>query len=99
MSDAFQHAEDGEGVRPTPEPDRVDPASALATADALEEVARLLDRHLEAWPGETAKLAAWSGPRRDQFDAEAAAFMAEAVHQPATLKALATTLRMWAEAP
>jgi hypothetical protein len=99
VSDGVPRAEDPDQARPVAEPDTVEPASALATADAVDEVARLLERHLEAWPGEVAKLGSWSGPHRDAFDADAAAFLAEAMHHPAAMRTLATTLRTWAEAP
>jgi hypothetical protein len=88
-----------DGARPSVDADAVDARSAIAAADAIDEVARILDRHLEAWPTETAKLASWTGRRRQEFDADVAVFLADAVHHPSTLKTLAASLRAWAEAP
>ncbi len=99
MSSPHERADDGRGGRPPGEADTVDARSAVAAADAVDEVARILDRHLEAWPTEAAKLTSWTGRRRQEFDADVAVFLADAVHHPSTLKTLAATLRAWAEAP
>jgi hypothetical protein len=99
MTSARERADDGPFGRPSSEPDPVDAGSAISAADAIDEVARILDRHLEAWPTEAAKLTSWTGRRRQEFDADVAVFLADAVHHPATLKTLAASLRAWAEAP
>ena len=99
MSDRSAPVDDGQGGRSAADPDAVEVRSAVAAADAIDEVARLLDRHLEAWPTEAAKVASWTGRRREEFDADVTVFLADAVHHPETLKTLAASLRSWAEAP
>ena len=99
MSDRSAPVDDGQGGRPATDPDAVDARNAISAADAIDEVARILDRHLEAWPTEAAKVTSWTGRRRDEFDADVAVFLADAVHHPSTLKTLAASLRAWAEAP
>lgn len=99
MSDRSAQVDDGQGGRAAGDLDAVDARSAIAAADAIDEVARILDRHLEAWPTEAAKVSSWTGRRREEFDTDVAVFLADAVHHPATLKTLAASLRAWAEAP
>jgi len=99
VSSPSHRADDGRGGRPSADSDTVDARSAISAADAIDEVARILDRHLEAWPTEAAKVTSWTGRRRQEFDADVAVFLADAGHHPSTLKTLAASLRAWAEAP
>ena len=99
MTDLVAQVDDGPDSRPAPLGPGVDTAAALAAAEAIEAVAAVLERHLEAWPSEVARIESWTGPRRQEFDGDVEVFLAEAVHHPATLRSVAAMLRTWAEAP
>jgi len=88
----------GAPARAVPPP-VVDAAAARAAADALDAVAAVVQRHLEAWFVEVARLEAWAGARRHQFDLDEQAFLAEAAPVPETLRGLAGALRSWADEP